>query len=200
MRGITLPLILTVLAIVGTLSAYRALRRGGARFYTLEREAILRQAGFTLIGSMLLFLAAVGLLIYERQQFLEEPVVESGLLAEGLPEMTTTPFMETQPPTPTPTPTPDPDAPPPVPTAIICRGIVEGTGGNGLTLRDVPGGERLDVLAEGSIVTVLHELPVVTGNITWVKVRSVALQEGFVALDFLVMNDRSCIEPPAPEE
>jgi hypothetical protein len=200
MRGITFPLIFTVLAIIGTLAAYRAIRRGGARFYTLEREAILRQAGFTLIGSMVLFLAAVGLLVYERQQFLEETAAESGLFVEGLSTLTATPFMETQPPTPTPTATPDPDAPVAAPTAIICRGIVEGTGGNGLTLRDVPGGERLDVLAEGSIVTVLHELPVVSGNITWVKVRSVALHEGFVALDFLVMNDRSCIEPPAAEE
>jgi hypothetical protein len=200
MRGITLPLILSILAVIGTLTAYRALRRGGARFYTLEREAILRQAGFTLIGSMALFLGAVGLLIYERQQFLEEAAVEQGIFVEGLPTITATPFMETQPPTPTPTATPDPDAPAPAPTPVICRGIVEGTGGNGLTLRDVPGGERVEVLPEASIVTVLQELPVPSGNITWVKVRTVTMMEGWVAVDFLVMSDRSCIEPPPPEQ
>jgi hypothetical protein len=200
MRGITLPLIFTTIAVIGALAAYRAIRRGGARFYTLEREAILRQAGFTLIGSMALFLAAVGVLIYERQQFLEQAAADSGLVVEGLVTATAAPFMETQPPTPTPTATPDPDAPTPAPTPIICRGIVEGTSGNGLTLRDVPGGERVDVLAEASIVTVLHELPVQSGNITWVKVRSVAMEEGWVALDFLVISDRSCIEPPAPEQ
>jgi hypothetical protein len=200
MRGITLPLILTVLAMVGTLAAYRAIRRGGARFYTLEREAILRQAGFTLLGSMALFVGAVSLLVYERQQFLDQTALEAGLVVEGLPAVTPTSFVETQPPTPTPTATPDPDAPQPAPTRIICRGIVEGTAGNGLTLRNVPGGERVEVLPEGSIVTVLHELPVQAGNITWVKVRNVATQEGWVAIDFLVMSDRSCIEPAPAEE
>jgi hypothetical protein len=200
MRGITLPLILTVLAMVGTLAAYRAIRRGGARFYTLEREAILRQAGFTLLGSMVLFLGAVSLLVYERQQFLDQTALDAGLVVEGLPTITPTSFVETQPPTPTPTATPDPDAPQPAPTRVICRGIVEGTAGNGLTLRNIPGGERVEVLPEGSIVTILHELPVQAGNITWVKVRNVATQEGWVAIDFLVMSDRSCIEPAPTEE
>jgi hypothetical protein len=196
MRAITLPLLLTITAVVIALMAYRSIRRGGARFYTLEREAILRQAGFSLLGSMVLFLAAVGLLVYDRQQYMAQAAVDSGALIEGVATPTATPSVETQPPTPTPTATPDPDVPTPGPTPIICRGIVEGTSGNGLTLRDVPNGERVDVLPEGNIVTVLNEPPVQSANITWVKVRSIGMQEGWVALDFLVMSDRSCIDRP----
>lgn len=199
MRGATVPIILTVAAVIIALMAYQSIRRGGARFYTLEREAILRQASFSVIGSILLFLAAVALLLYDRQQQSAQADAESGAIVEGFATLTPTPFMETLPPTPTMTPTIDPDIPTPAPTAIICRGMVSGTSGNGLTLRDAPGGASMDVLAEGTIVTLLQETPVQLNNLTWLKVRSpIRLDEGWVADIFLTINDRSCIPGSDP--
>jgi hypothetical protein len=64
MTDLTIPLIISIVALIAALSAYRGIRRGGARFYTLEREAMLRRASFSLLASMLLFLGAVGLMTY----------------------------------------------------------------------------------------------------------------------------------------
>ena len=44
MSGLFLPILLFVAALVATFLTYRNIRRGGARFYTLEREIILRWA------------------------------------------------------------------------------------------------------------------------------------------------------------
>ena len=78
MTGITIPIILAVAALITGLSAYRGIRRGAARFYTLERESMLRRAGFTLLGSILLFTAAVVLLVYGNRQLLNEGVTQDG--------------------------------------------------------------------------------------------------------------------------
>ena len=56
MTDLILPLILTFLGLAVALNAYSGIRRGGARFYTLEREAMLRRAGLTLLASTLFFL------------------------------------------------------------------------------------------------------------------------------------------------
>jgi hypothetical protein len=135
MGGLTIPLFLIFAGLAAALMAYRNIRRGGARFYTLEREAILRQASISLVGSILLFLLAVSLLVYERQQEAIQQVLDSGEFTEGVPMATPTFSMQTEPPTPTPTGTPDPDEPTPVPTIVICRAIVQGTAGSGLALR-----------------------------------------------------------------
>jgi hypothetical protein len=198
MRSITLPIILTAVAIIIGLTTYRAIQRGGARFYALEREALLRQATFGVVGSMLFFLAAVGLLLYERQQYMNQAAADSGIVVEGLVTPTPTPSIETLPPTETPTPTPDPNEPTPAPTPRICRAIVEGTSGNGLTLRDTPGGARVDVLPDGAILTLLDEPAVRANELTWLKVRSIKLDEGWVADTFLVVNDRSCLPGASP--
>lgn len=187
-----LPVILAIsLALVMAFATYRGIRRGGARFYTLEREAVLRRAMLTLALTVLLFLGAVGFLIYERQQFQTELAVQAGETVEGVP--TATPTLSSVPPTATFTPTPDPDLPTPTATVRICRAVVRGTAGSGLNLRDTPGGIEVETLQEESILTLLEEAPIQQGGFTWVKVRTVALNEGWVALDFLFISDEECL-------
>jgi hypothetical protein len=189
MSGLTIPIILSVAAVIAALMAYQGIRRGGARFYTLERESMLRRARFTLLGSMLLFLAAIALFIYNYDQLTSEngangsDVLETSTLeAEGL--------LETQPPTPSPSPTQDPSIPTVTPTEVICRAIVEGTAGSGLTLRNAPAGGEVSVLLDGSYLTlIVGEEPVEASGFTWYKVRTVSLEEGWVADEFLIMGD-----------
>jgi hypothetical protein len=187
MSGITIPIILAIGAVIAALSAYRGIRRGAARFYTLERETMLRRASFTLLGSMLLFLAAVALLVYGQQQLAGDPAgEESGPIAvTATPE----PELQTQPPTPTMTPTPDPAIPTATATAVICRAIVDGTAGSGLTLRDAPGGADITILPDGSILTLLDEEPVEANGFTWRSVRTVAREEGWVVEAFLKIGE-----------
>ncbi len=191
MRDLTIPLAITVIALIAALSAYRGIRRGGARFYTLEREAMLRRASFTLIASMLLFLGAVGLMTYNYQQLLATTSDETVETEEGV-EITTTPeevIIEDMPPTATVTPTPDPNIPTPTATPVICRAIVDGTAGGGLTLRDAPGGEEITILPDGTIVNLLDTEPVEANNFIWRNVRTVAREEGWVVEDFLTIGD-----------
>jgi|GEM_PF-1758715 len=194
MSGIFAPAALAVLGFIAAFIAYRDIRRGGARFYTLEREAILRRASFTLMASVLLFLGAIGLLVYERQQQEEEIAVQAGEEIEGVPTPTAT--LSTLPPTATATATPDPDLPTPTATPVVCRAVVEGTGASGLNLRDEPGGAELQVIQEGEIVSLItEETPVQQGNITWVMVRTALTRtEGWVARDFLLIEDEQCLE------
>jgi hypothetical protein len=189
MSGITIPVILTAIAVIAALFAYQGIRRGGARFYTLERETMLRRASFTLIGSMLLFLAAIVLLIYNYQQVtageVAEPAPENGVMATP----TVDDVLIDQPPTATPTPTIDPNIPTPTVTPVICRAVVDGTAGSGLTLRDAPGGAELQVLPDGSILTLLESEPVEANGFIWRNVRTVGRIEGWVVEDFLTIGD-----------
>jgi len=185
MSGVTIPIILTVAAIITALTAYRGLRRGATRFYTLERESMLRRARFTMVGSVLLFMAAIGVLVYgEYQDQNPETNPESGLeLTEGTDEAG--PVLQSQPPTQTPTATVDPNVPTATPTPLVCRAIVDGTAGSGLTLRDAPSGAEVDILPDGSILTMLEEEPVEANTFTWRKVRTASQEEGWVVDDFL---------------
>jgi hypothetical protein len=190
MSGITLPIILTVIAVIAALIAYQGIRRGGARFYTLERESMLRRARFTLLGSLMLFLAAIALFIYSYGQI----TGDNGQTSDEIPLDTATleadELLETQPPTPSPSPTIDPSLPTPTPTEIVCRAIVEGTSGSGLTLRDAPGGAEVTILRDGSYLTlVVGEEPVEANGFDWIKVRTVSLEEGWVAEEFLIMGE-----------
>ena len=190
MSGITIPIILTVIALIGAFSAYRGIRRGGARFYTLERETMLRRASFTLIGSVILFLAAIGIMIYNYQQVTTVGgVVEAEDGGEIFVTATTEPVLQSQPPTPSPTATIDPNIPTVTPTPIICRAIVEGTAGSGLTLRDAPGGADVSILPDGSILTLLEDEPEEVNGFTWRKVRTVAQEEGWVVEEFLKIGE-----------
>jgi hypothetical protein len=187
MSEIIVPLILTFAGLITAFMAYRGIRRGGARFYTLEREAILQRAGLTVLGSAALFLFANGLLIYERQQEVAlEATTEAIQQEEGgkpLSTLTISPF----PPTETPSPTVDATIPTPTATPIICRAVVENTS-FGLYLRDAPSGEEVDLLPEGSVVTLLEDEAVEANGFTWRKVRAVGGDEGWVAQDFLTIG------------
>jgi hypothetical protein len=187
MSTIMIPVILAVAALIVGLSAYRGIRRGAARFYTLERESMLRRASFTLLGSVLLFLAAIALLVYNQQQLTAGDAVEE----EGPIEVTATPEAElqTQPPTHTPTATVNPAIPTATATAVICRAIVDGTSGSGLTLRDAPGGADVTILPDGSILTLLDDEPEEVNGFIWRAVRTVAREEGWVVEDFLKIGE-----------
>jgi hypothetical protein len=182
------PLILTFIGLFLAFTTYRDIRRGGARFYTLEREQILQRASLSLLGSVFFFLLAVGLFAYNYQQ--SQPVEASApgeaVEDEGETIIMSTPELETAPPTPTLTATPDAAIPTATPTAIVCRAVVEGTSGNGLTLRATPGGEEMAVLPDGSILTLFQgEAPQESGSLLWRKVRTITNQEGWVAQDFI---------------
>jgi hypothetical protein len=187
MSGLFIPLALTLGAIFAALATYRGIRRGGARFYTLEREAILQRASLTLAASVLMFLGAVGYLILQVQGAATEQAAESGEVVEGVQTSTATPEIGIFPPTPSATPTVDVSLPTATSTPIICRAVVQDTFGNGLTLRNGPGGGELSILPEGSLVTLdLAEPPQSVNDIIWRKVSSVVSgEEGWVAEDFL---------------
>jgi hypothetical protein len=189
MTDLTIPLIISIVALIAALSAYRGIRRGGARFYTLEREAMLRRASFTLLASMLLFLGAVGLMTYNYQQMLAEQSGESAETEEGVATSTPETVIEGSPPTPTITPSPDPNIPTVTATAVICRAVVDGTAGGGLTLRDTPGGEEVTILPDGTIVNLLETEPTTVNNTTWRNIRTVAREEGWVSEEFLTIGN-----------
>lgn len=192
MTGIFIPILLVLGAIIAALATYRNIRRGGARFYTLEREIVLRRAALTLSISVLLFLVAFGLMFYQRQQLLSSGVAPEDLAtleASGsAPVVLTTPtlLLEQFPPTPSPTSlTPQPTI---TPTPVVCRAVVEGTGGNGLYLRDTPQGEQLIILPDGTLLTVLEDAPVEAGGVIWRKVRAIGGEEGWAAETFLTIR------------
>lgn len=191
MSGLFLPILLFVGALVATFMTYRNIRRGGARFYTLEREIILRRALIMLIAAALLYTGTLGLLYYQRQQLLEagQPATGEEAAAEGTrgPQITTpTVLLEQFPPTATATSTtPQPTL---TPTPVICRAVVEGTSGSGIYLRDAPQGAELVILQEGTPLTVLEDAPVEAGGLTWRKVRAVGGEEGWAAEDYLTIR------------
>ncbi|GAB4269256.1 MAG: hypothetical protein Kow0080_12700 [Candidatus Promineifilaceae bacterium] len=188
MSGITLPIILSIIGLFTAVFTYRNIRRGGARFYTLEREAILRQANRTLFITVLLFTAAIGLLVNDRMRLTAEDLPTETTSTNGAATATPEPVVDNFPPLPTPTATPDLSIPTPTPTATICRGVVEGTFGNGLTLRDAPGGADVAILQDGSILTVFDDPPQQANGFTWVRVRSVFGDEGWVADNFVTFG------------
>jgi hypothetical protein len=187
MSDLFFPLALAFAGLIAAFAAYRGIRRGGARFYTLEREALLRRASFSLMGSALLFLAAISLLVYEHQQRLAQDAAAAGEAAEGVVTPTSPLSIEQFPPLPTATATPDFSIPTPTPTRIICRAVVESI--NGLRLRDTPGGEEIDILSDGSILTLItEEPPTEVDGIIWRKIRPVIGDEGWVAEEFIIIG------------
>ena len=185
MSALIIPIVLSFAGLLLAIATYQGIRRGGARFYTLEREAVLRRAMLTLLVSTLLFIAAVG---YMAAQELQSQAVkaEAEAVIEGEITVTPTAALEVFPPTPSPSPTIDAA----IPTAILCRAVVEGTSGNGLTLRDAPGGADLGVLPEATFVTLIQDEPPQQANgITWRKIRdNLSGDEGWVAEQFLSLG------------
>jgi hypothetical protein len=191
MSSTILPILLFVGALLATFFTYRNIRRGGARFYTLEREIVLRRALVMLFAAAALYTAALGLLYFQRQQLAASllPPEEGEGTPEGVsgPQVTTpTALFEQFPPTAEPTSaTPEVEQ---TATPTVCRAVVEGTSGNGLTMRDAPNGEGLIVLEEGTLLTVLEDAPVQEAELTWRKVRAVGGDEGWVAEQFLTIR------------
>ncbi len=190
MTGLLLPILLFAGALAATFMTYRNIRRGGARFYTLEREIVLRRAMVTLVGAAVLYTATLGLLYFQRQQLiaaLSPPEEEEAAGGVNSPIVTTpTTMLEVFPPSPEPTSlTPQPTA---TVTPTVCRAVVEGSGGNGIYLRDAPQGAELVILPEGTLLTVLEDAPVEAGDFVWRKVRAVGGEEGWAAEDFLTIR------------
>lgn len=200
MNNIWIPIGLAILAVLATINAYTALQKGGSRFFELEREAILRRAGFTLLSGMFLFLAALGVLIFQNNTLTQaldvEPTAELVESAETQPATTTTEDVDDSPPTVevesvppelptrTPFPTEDPNAPTPTPAPIVVRAYIEGTGGSGVYLRERPGtdGDTLEILDEGALVTLSQDdEPVEANGLRWLKVRDLTGTDGWVA-------------------
>jgi len=181
-----IPVALALAGLIAAVMTYRGIRRGGARYYTLEREALLRRATFTLFASVVLFTAAIGFLVYQQRQVASTTGDESSVSEDVVLTATPTIFVEQFPPTETAL-SDEPEATETA-TVVICRGIVDGTSGNGLTLRVDPGGEDITVLPDGSVLTVLDDAPTESGGFTWRKVRIVGGEEGWVAEDFLTIR------------
>lgn len=193
MTEIFIPIALALGGLFAAFATYRGIRRGGARFYTLEREAILRQASLTLAVSTLLFLGSVGFMFLQLNQQNKQQIqeaVDEGEIVEGATTSTPTPEIGQFPPTASPTATIDTSFPTPTATAVLCRAAVDGTSGNGLTMRDSPGGGEVDILAEGSLVQLIsEEEPQTVNELVWRKVRSVVTgSEGWVAEVFLALG------------
>ncbi len=187
MTTLYLPIGLTIIGLLIALNAYRNIRRGAARYYTLERESLLRQAGYTMLAGVLFLLAAIAWLIYSNQQLLAENAVEAGESVEGFATPQAT--LEIFPPTMTPAPTPEETLPIPTATPTLRRGLVDGTG-VGLYLREFPGGPEIETLQDGSPITVLEDEPQQFNGLTWVKIRALSQQEGWVVQDFLIIQER----------
>lgn len=189
MSALIVPIVLSFVGLLLAIATYQGIRRGGARFYTLEREAVLRRAMLTLLGSTLLFMAAVGFMAAQELQS-QAVEAEAEAVIDGEITVTPTAALEVFPPTPSPSPTIDAAIPTATATALICRAVVEGTSGNGLTLRDAPGGAELGILPEATFVTLLQDEPPqqANGN-TWRKVRdNLSGDEGWVAEQFLSLG------------
>jgi hypothetical protein len=188
MSDFAIPIVLAVVGLIVALNAYRNIRRGAARHYTLEREALLRQASFTVIASAMFFLAAVAMLIFNMQTLQQDFAIENGEIVEGA--ITPSPTLSIFPPTPSVTPTVDGTLPTPTVTPIVRRAVVEGTGGNGLYLRESPGGPEITILPEGTNLTVVDEPPQTVDGLNWLLVRTIAGDEGWVSDTFLIMSER----------
>lgn len=201
MNGTSIPIFLAILGLVAGLIANRTIRRGSARFYALEREALLRRASFFTLASVVLFATGIGLMVYNIRQSAanaddqQTTVNTLATIAVNNSFATPTPeqFVQTQPITREPLPTVDPNQPTPTATPIIRRALIENTGGAGAYLRSRPGtnGEELEILAEQTIVTLIAgEEPFDANGYNWIKVRTVAGEEGWIADFYLTVSDR----------
>lgn len=192
---------LIALALIIFLFAYSGIRQGGSRVYSLEREAVLRRASATMFVGVATLIAVIGWLYYENvpavlQAEPEEEIATQSSEVEVAPIETPEQEGQTQfnqipeVATVTLTPTTDPNLPTATPTPVIVRAFVKDTGGNGLTLREAPGGGEVLILDENEFVTVLvEEGRQEQGGFTWVKVRTFLGDEGWVAEVFLEIEE-----------
>lgn len=191
MTGLWIPISLAIIGAITAIVAYRGVQRGGSRFYQLERDALLRQASFYQLASIVLFIGAVGLLVYNQNVLTAEPEEDEANSAEAapIPTATTSLLVQSQPPTLViePTPTEDPAAPTLTPTPLIRRAEIKNTGGSGAYLRDGASttAEEIEVLDEGTLLTLMDREIVQAEGYNWIFVRTLGGTEGYVAEIFL---------------
>lgn len=204
MTGTFLPILLAIGGLIAGLMAYRSVQRGGARFYQLERDALLRRAGFLQLATLVLLVSSVGLLVYWQAQAATLVVdggevnaaeTETSTAETPVPSSTTPAVVQSQPPTLQliPTETPDQNAPTAAPTSIIRRAEVQNTGGSGANLRDGAStlAKEIEVLDEGTLLTLLDdEEPLEAEGFTWVHVRTLGGTEGYVVDIYLEAFNR----------
>jgi hypothetical protein len=201
-----IPLFVAFLGFLSIGYTYSAIKRGGARVYSLEREIILRRATSALAAGTLLFMASIAMLVYQNWPTAEDPAVVVVPTPAGVTPAAvgTTAFPEIQvetidtagsniPPlvTVSPTPTIDPNLPTATPTPVIVRAFITGTSGTGLSMRKTPGsaGELMEILPEDTFVTVVDMNETVQQDgFTWIKVRTFLGDEGWVAREFLAIE------------
>ncbi len=195
---------LILIAIIIFLVAYSQIRQGGSRVYSLEREAVLRRASATMFVGVGVLILTIGWLYYLNPPPIFQPATEEAALAVVQPEeeaavAAATPVIEQQDfnqlpliETVTTTPTIDPNLPTATPTPVVIRAFVKDTGGNGLYMREQPGGETVLILDENEFVTVMQsEGTQQFDGFTWVKVRTFLGDEGWVADVFLEIEGQS---------
>ena len=66
---------------------------------------------------------------------------------------------------------------------------IDGTAGGGLTLRDAPSGAEIEVLPDGTILTLLEAEPIEANTFTWINVRTVGREEGWVVDEYLKIGE-----------
>ena len=87
--------------------------------------------------------------------------------------------------TPTPTPTTAPTATGP---AAPLTGTVTGSGTLGLRLRETPGGNLIDYLPDGTVVTLKPDITRTSDGIEWRRVIDPKGREGWVSTEYLTIN------------
>ena len=205
MASLAFPIALAVLGLVVGMIAYRTMQRGNARFYALEREKLLRQAGYSMLGSLALMAGSVSLLVnQERAQQAE--IADATATAEAAtsiasiegggniavqPTMAGKEFVNDVPPTIVATPTIDPNVPTATRKPTPKYATIANTGESGVYIRSAPGtnAETIARLYDTNVVTLEEdEDPVEANGLQWVKVRTVTGDIGWVADPFLEIN------------
>jgi hypothetical protein len=109
------------------------------------------------------------------------PLISAPLPATPTDTPTPTPLLTaTSSPSPTAGSTPTPQA---TPTLAAVRGVILGTKGKGVLLRDAPGGTTVSSLIEGTMVEAIGA-PEAAGGMEWVLVRDGQGHQGWLALQY----------------
>ncbi len=196
MTGLTVPILLAILGVAAAIVAYRGVQRGNSSYYQLERNTLLRRASFYQLASMVLFIGATLLLAYNYN--LVTAVEDEDDSAVAAVDLVVTPTATepiiAQPPTIfiEPSPTPDGSAPTLTPTPLIRRAEIRNTGGSGAYLRESPSttSVEIQVLDEGTLVTLIDEEPVAAEGYNWIHVRTLGGVDGYVVEIYLEEFER----------
>jgi len=82
---------------------------------------------------------------------------------------------------------PQPTLAPVTATPDLPHAIVSGTQGIGLTIRETPGGAEVAILPEGTVLTLLEEIPLQQNGYLWQRVRTPDGDVGWAAEAFFTV-------------